>query len=232
MAGALMSGLPLLQPAFRLVRIIVCDEQSIFRHGLRRLLETNPAFRIVGETNVKATVLSMVSDLEPDIVLLGVPRLSGVTLTALEQVIAVGPSVRIILLTGSMDSAGVNAALKLGAASVVPKDAEPDVLFESIDSVMAGQVCVGRDHVTDLAASVKRFDAVRRETKAFGLTSRELEIVEAVVAGETNKAIAKRFSISENTVKRHLMNIYDKVGASSRLELAIFAAYHQLITAI
>ena len=227
-----MSGLPLLKPAIRLVRIIVCDEQSIFRHGLRRLLETNPAFRIVGETNAKTTVLSMVSELQPDIVLLGVPRLSGVTLTAVQQIVAVGPSVRTILLTGSMDGAGVNAALKLGAASVVPKDADPDVLFESIDSVMAGQVCVGRDNVTDLAASVRRFDAVRRETKAFGLTCRELEIVEAVVGGETNKAIAKRCSISENTVKRHLMHIYDKVGASSRLELAIFAAYHQLIDAI
>ncbi len=227
-----MSSLPVLQPVLRLVRIIVCDEQSIFRHGLRRLLETNPEFRIVGETNAKPNVLTMVAELQPDIVLLGVPRLSGVTLTALQQIVAIGASVRTILLTGSMESVGINAALKLGAAGVVPKDAEPDVLFDSIDSVMAGQVCVGRDHVTDLAASVRRFDSVRRETKAFGLTSRELDIVEAVVAGETNKAIAKRLSISENTVKRHLMHIYDKVGASSRLELAIFAAYHQLIDAI
>jgi DNA-binding NarL/FixJ family response regulator len=232
MAGALMSSLSQLQPALRLVRIIVCDEQSIFRHGLRRLLETNPEYRIVGETNAKSNVVAMLDELRPDIVLLGVPRLSGVTLAALQQIVDTDSSVRTILLTGSMDGAGVNAALKLGAASVVPKDAEPDVLFDSIDSVMAGQVCVGRDHVTDLAASVRRFDTVRRETRAFGLTSRELEIVEAVVAGETNKAIARRFSISENTVKRHLMHIYDKVGASSRLELAIFAAYHQLIDVI
>jgi DNA-binding NarL/FixJ family response regulator len=155
-----------------------------------------------------------------------------VALTTLQQIVALGMPVRTILLTGSMETASVNAALKLGAASVVPKDADPDVLFDSIDSVMAGQVCVGRDRVTDFAASIRKFDTVRRETKAFGLTSRELEIVEAVVAGETNKEIARRFAISENTVKRHLMHIYDKVGASSRLELAIFAAYHQLIDAV
>jgi two-component system nitrate/nitrite response regulator NarL len=231
-AGSLMSSLPQLTPALQLVRIIVCDEQSIFRHGLRRLLETDPAFRIVAETNDKTSVVPMIRDLEPDIMLLGVPRLSAAALTTLQQIVALGGPVRTILLAGSIDSAGVNAALKLGAASVVPKDAEPDVLFDSIESVMAGQVCVGRDRVTDLAASVRRFDAARREKKAFGLTSRELEIVEAIVAGETNKEIARRLSISENTVKRHLMHIFDKVGASSRLELAIFAEYHQLLHAI
>jgi two-component system, NarL family, nitrate/nitrite response regulator NarL len=114
----------------------------------------------------------------------------------------------------------------------VPKDAAAEVLFDSIDSVMTGQVCVGRDRISDLPSSIRRFDLARRQAKAFGLTSRELDIVEAVVSGETNKAIARRFSISENTVKRHMMHIFDKVGASSRAELAVFAAYHQLTDAV
>jgi DNA-binding NarL/FixJ family response regulator len=214
------------------IRIAVCDEQSIFRHGLRRLLETAPGFRIVGETADRAKAVTLVGEFEPDVLLLGVARPGGSSLDILRELQALGGSVRTILLAASMDSDGVNDALKLGASGVVPKDASADVLFDSIECVMAGQSCVGRERIADLATSVRRFDVARRQAKAFGLTSRELEIVEAVVSSETNKAIAQRFGISENTVKRHLMHIYDKVGASNRLELAIFAAYHQLIDAV
>ena len=75
---------------------------------------------------------------------------------------------------------------------------------------------------------MRRFAAVRRQTQKFGLTRREQEIVQAVVDGDRNKDIALRFSISENTVKRHLMHIFNKVGASTRVELALFAAHHRL----
>ena len=83
--------------------------------------------------------------------------------------------------------------------------------------------------MADVAASVRKLETARRRTWAFGLTRRELDILNAVVSGETNKAIAARFSISENTVKRHLTQIFDKVGVSNRIELAIFAAHHRLV---
>ena len=215
------------------ITIVVCDDHTIFRHGLRRLLETAPNHRIVGETSDRAQAVRIVAELEPDVLLLGVARPGGSALTTLRELKTIGASVRTILLSGSMDSDGVNDALKLGASAVVPKDASADVLFESIECVMAGQSCVGRERIADLSTSVRRFDLARRKRKAFGLTSRELKIVEAVVvSGDTNKAIAQRLGISENTVKRHLMHIYDKVGASNRVELAIFAAYHQLVDAV
>jgi len=218
------------RPDPQIVRIVLCDEHAIFRDGLRRLLETGTRFRIVGETGDKSKIAAVLHELMPDLLLLGVSRITSAALTSLRQIVDM--KVRTILLAGSMESERVNQALTLGASGVVPKDAAAEVLFDSIESVLAGQLCVGCDRVSDLAATVRRFDLARRRTKAFGLTSRELEIVEAVVAGETNKAIAQRFSISENTVKRHLMHIFDKVGASNRVELAIFAAYHQLLDAV
>jgi len=83
--------------------------------------------------------------------------------------------------------------------------------------------------VSDVAASLRKFDVERRRAKAFGLTRRELEIVRAVVSGYTNRQIAKEFSISERTVKRHVTHIFDKLGASTRIEVALFAAHHRLL---
>jgi len=84
----------------------------------------------------------------------------------------------------------------------------------------------------DVGASVRRLDHARRQSQSFGLTHRELEIVRAVVNGDTNREIAARLSISQNTVKRHLMHIFNKIGASNRVELALFAAHHRLLEGI
>src|SRR5207249_2228197 len=141
-----------------------------------------------------------------------------------------GSAVRTILLTGAVDTPEVmTAAIQLGACGVVPKDCGPEVLFKSIESVMDGSYWVGRECVSDVPASVRKLEMTRRQTKAFGLTRRELEILRSVLSGETNRQIARGFSISENTVKRHLSHIFDKVGASNRVELARFAAHHRLL---
>ena len=94
---------------------------------------------------------------------------------------------------------------------------------------MAGAYCVGHERASNLLVSARRFATERRQTQKFGLTAREQDIVRAVIDGDTNKEIAHRLAISENTVKRHLMHIFNKVGASSRVELALFAAHHQLL---
>ena len=104
--------------------------------------------------------------------------------------------------------------------------------LKGIDSVMEGHYWVGDNAVANVAASLRKFNVARRRTKAFGLTYRELEIVRAVVNGHTNKQIAEQFSISESTVKRHVTHIFDKLGASNRIEVALFAAHHRLLDGI
>jgi two-component system nitrate/nitrite response regulator NarL len=216
----------------RAVRIVIADEQPIFRDGLRRLLETFPGLQVVGEAAGDEHAAATIRDLAPDILLLGLPTFGPFRLDALKQLVTAGASVRTILLAApkSVDTFEVfAAAAQLGARGVVPKDSPPDALFESIEDVMNGCCWVAGESVSDVLASVRKLDTKRRRALAFGLTRRELEIVRAVTGGETNRTIARRFSISENTVKRHLTQIFDKVGVSSRTELAVFAAHHRVV---
>jgi DNA-binding NarL/FixJ family response regulator len=132
-------------------------------------------------------------------------------------------------MTDCVDTPEVLHSLQLGARGVILKDSAPEVLFKSIHSVMAGEMWIGRERVSDTVESLRKLAAARRRSRAFGLTPREIEVARAVVAGYTNKEIAQRSSISENTVKSHLMHIFDKLGASNRVELALFATHHRLL---
>ena len=115
---------------------------------------------------------------------------------------------------------------------MVLKETSTELLLKSIRSVVAGQYWVGREAVTDLVRVLRDLIPAAGEEakkKAFGLTPRELEVVSAIVLGYTNKDIARKFTISEDTVKHHLTNIFDKVGVSNRLELALFSIEHRLV---
>ena len=204
------------------VRIVLADEHAIFRHGLRMLLQVETGHCILGETGDAPTAVALVRDLEPDLLLLGTGREERFSRDIMRETAALGLRVRTILLTGPADTDAVLEALGRGVNGVVRKNAAAYVLFDSIARVMAGQPASNPESSADEAAAV---------SNPFGLTARELEIVRAIVRGETNKAIALRCSISENTVKRHLAHIFDKVGASSRVELALFAHHHQLVGA-
>jgi two-component system nitrate/nitrite response regulator NarL len=218
---------PLRQTA--LVRIVIVDGYSIFRDGIRRLLETDPGLHIVGEAGVGSAALTLVRELEPDILLLGSAPAAAPVSETLRQLAESGVPVRTILLLRSIDMPDVADVLHLGARGILSKDSAAEVLFESIENVMAGHYWVGHERAPDIAAGVRRFAAERRQAQRFGLTRREQDIVRAVIDGDTNKEIARRLSISDNTVKRHLMHIFDKVGASSRVELALFSAHHRLL---
>ena len=211
-------------------RIVIADQQPIFRDGLHRLLETLPGLEIVGKASGDAQAAATIRDVVTDILLLGLPTSGPFQFEALERTLAAGNGVRTILLAApkQVDTFEViAAAARLSAQGVVPKDSPPEALFQGIEGVMNGRV--GRESVAKVAASVPKLERMRRRSLAFGLTRRELEITRAVVAGETNKTIAQRFSISENTVKFHVKQIFDKVGVSNRTELAIFAAHHRLV---
>ncbi len=221
---------PLREPAP--VRIMIADDYPIFRDGLRRLLETNPDLQIVGEAPVGAAAVAMVRERQPDLLLLGPPPAAGPAGEMLRQMNEDGLAVRTILLVRAIDMPEVADAWQLGACGVLSKDSSADVLFESIESVMGGHFWVGDEPASNVAASMRRFATARRQAHMFGLTKREQDILRAVVDGDTNKEIARRCAISENTVKRHLMHIFNKVGASSRVELALFAAHHRLLDSI
>ena len=215
----------------KLVRLIIAGEHSIFRHGLRRLLEEQPDFRIVREIADGASALALVRELEPDILLLGLTHSKRPSSETLKK-LADYASTRTIVLTDRLDRAEVISAVQLGVAGVVLKDSPPEILFKGIRAVMAGDYWLGHERFSTVAPNLRKVEADRRRTKAFGLTRREIDIVRSVVAGYSNKEIAEQSAITENTVKSHLTHIFNKLGASNRVELALFAAHHRLIDGV
>ena len=209
------------------IRVVIADSRPIFRDGLRQLLQTEPCFRIVGETGPGVGAATLVRDLRPDILLLDFAP--GTTFDTLKTLAESGEAARTIILAEYVDGSDLAKALELGARGLVLRDSAADELFKSIHSVLAGQYWIASDSVADAAASLRRLEAELRRRRAFGLTPRELEIVRMVVGGYSNKEIAEKLAIGENTVKSHLTHIFNKVGASSRIELALFASHHRLL---
>ncbi len=213
------------------VRIIIADDHPIFRDGLRKLLEAEPGMRVVAEATDGAQAIELARKHKPDILLLdlNMPRMPG--MEALRELSAEHVPVRIILLTAAIERKEIVEALQLGARGVVMKESATAMLMKGIRAVMAGQYWIGQESVPDLVKTLRDLiPAVAGEKKkTFGLTPRELEIIAVIVAGYTNKDISEKFAISEQTVKHHLTNIFDKLGVSNRLELALFAVNHRLV---
>ena len=212
------------------VRILLADDHPIFRDGLRRLLEAEPGFRVVGEASDGAEAVAMARKLKPDLLLLDLAMPKHPGLEAVRELGSSDTPIRILLLTAAVEKEQIVEALQLGARGVVLKESATQLLLNSIRAVMAGQYWVGRETISNLVEYLRGLLAPppTPKQKKFGLTPRELEIVSAVVAGYTNKDVAAHYKISEDTVKHHLSNIFDKLGVSTRLELALFAVHQDL----
>ncbi|HET9177249.1 MAG TPA: response regulator transcription factor [Terriglobia bacterium] len=214
------------------VRILIADDHPIFRDGLRRLLEAEDDFKVIGEASDGGEAIEMAHQLKPDILLLdlAMPRVPG--LEALRQLGGTVESIKVILLTAAIERDQIVDALHHGVRGVVLKESATELLLKSIRCVMDGQYWVGRESVSDLVRIIRDLTAIPEQgtrKRSYNLTPRELDIIAAIVNGYTNKDIAEKFSIAEQTVKHHLGNIFDKLGVSNRLELALFAVNHHLV---
>jgi len=214
------------------IRIVVADDHPIFRDGLCKLLALEEDFEVVAQASDGRQVLDVLQQYAPDILLLDLkmPGLDG--LATLQRLQAVKNKTRVIVLTASDDKNEFVQAMKLGTSGIV--------LNKSIRKVHAGEIWLD-SHTT--AAVIRQFVAAdespqqsappqqtSRERERSPLSQREREIVALVAQGFKNKEMAEKMFISEQTVKNHLHNIFDKLGVSDRLELALYAIHNNLHT--
>src|SRR5580693_9191234 len=220
------------------IRIVVADDHPIFRDGLCKLLALEEDFEVVAQAQDGRQVLDVLQQHEPDILLLDLkmPGLDG--LATLQRLQIAKNKTRVIVLTASDDKNEFVQAMKLGTSGIVLKQTATELLIKSIRKVHAGEIWLD-SHTT--AAVIRQFVANDepslpppvnsvRERERSPLSQREREIVALVAQGFKNKEMAEKMFISEQTVKNHLHNIFDKLGVSDRLELALYAIHNNLHT--
>lgn len=211
------------------IRILVADDHAIFRDGLRKLLEASDEAQIVGEASNGVECTKMLPKLKPDILLLDLRMPEKDGLAVLEEVNFDTLPTRVIVLTAAEDDRDVVRAMRLGARGVVLKQSASDLLLKSIHKVYDGEIWLDNRMTAEVIDAFKKSAeaGIRREKPL--LSDREKEIVQLVAQGFRNREIGEKLFISEQTVKNHLHNIFDKLGVSDRLELALYAIHHRLI---
>ena len=223
----------------RKIRIVLADDHPIVRDGLKKMLAMESDFEVVGEASDGREALEQIQIHEPDVLLLDLrmPNLDG--LSALQTLQHINRKTKVIILTASEDKNEFVQAMKLGCSGIVLKQTAPELIVKSIRKVNAGEIWLD-SHTT--AAVMRQFatagpDGSGSSTGSGGstkvrerspLSAREREIVGFVAQGYKNKEMAEKMFISEQTVKNHLHNIFDKLGVSDRLELALYAIHKGL----
>jgi DNA-binding NarL/FixJ family response regulator len=213
-----------------MTRILIADDHPLFRDGLRRLLESERDFVVCGEAVNGNETANKVRQLRPDLLLLDLSMPGSGGLEALRELADEDIRTRTLLLTAAIEQEELVAALQLGARGLVMKDSPGGLLLKAIRGVLAGEFWVGRERVANIVHALQPRRSSLTPQSGFDqrLTDRELLVISGVVTAAGNREIADNLGISEKTVKRHLTNIFDKLGVSTRVELAMFAVRHGL----
>lgn len=213
------------------IQILLASTQTIFRAGLRNMLHLEPDLRVVAEADEADEVLKALGETNPDIVLLdwSLRGLSDMKPDGrLREIFGKAPT---LLLSAAVEDVDPEEVLRAGAGGIVLKDSSTNLLVQGIRNIAQGQYWFGGEAMADRGAALNRaLDISKQYSRLeFGLTPREREVVQQVVCGCSNREIAGRLGISDDTVKHHLSNIFDKLGVYNRLELALFAIHHGLV---
>jgi len=214
------------------IRVVIADDHPIVRDGLRKLLSMEADIDVVGEAADGQVLLDHMEEWRPDVILLDLRMPNTDGLAALQTLNSTKNPAKVIILTASEDKNEFVQAMKLGCAGIVLKQTSADLIVKSIRKVHSGEIWLDA-HTT---AAVMRQFATAEAAAASGikgrerapLSTREREIVALVAQGYKNKEMAEKMFISEQTVKNHLHNIFDKLGVSDRLELALYAIHKGL----
>ncbi len=214
-------------PAAAQIRLLVADDQTLFRKALVEMLERSPRLTVVDQVGDGRSAVQKALELQPDVVVMDIrmPGIDGVEATRL--ILAERPATRILILTAFETDRHVLQALQAGASAYILKDSEPDALIAGILAVHAGQ------RIVTGAAANRVVDMLTNSgpTRAYydNLTPREIEILTLLASGLANKQIAHRVKISDKTVRNHISNIYEKVKVVDRSQAVLYAVRKGLV---
>ena len=209
-----------------IIRIFLCDDHTLFRQGIRKLLELEPDIQIVGEANNGLELLDKLRKTGPDVILMdiGMPQMDGVTATSKTK--RVLPNAKIIILTVYDDEPHIFEAIKAGAMGYLLKDVSIEEVSEAIRKVSKGEAIIQPVIATKVLKEFAMLDKrkIKEGDKFYNdLTEREKEILRLIALGGANKEIAQKLGISEKTVKNHISNIFQVLHVNNRTQAAIYA---------
>ena len=211
------------------IRLFLLGEYAISREGLRLLFASESGFRVVGSATGWADAARACRS---DVVVVDISHIGAPDRGALRRLIILCAPARVIMLTSGLDHSQILDALRLGVRGIVDRSVTAQLLFKSVRVVAAGEYWIERDVIAEFTQRLRASASALTDApprRPYGLTGRELQIISLLIAGYGNKAIAVKCGIRERTVKQHLTNMFEKVGVSSRLELALFALHERLV---
>jgi len=210
------------------ISVLLVDDHTLFRSGIRSLLQRNPEFNVVGEAADGVEGIKRALQLQPQVVLLdlNMPGMSGVeTLQLMRQDC---PDTAIVMLTVSEDAEDLSVALKAGASGYLLKNIDTEYLSRAIRRAAAGETVVAEAMTAKLVAQLQSGAAAPVASELDKLTPREREILDCLARGESNKSIARTLELAESTVKIHVQNVLKKLKLSSRVQAAVYAVEHRM----
>ena len=208
------------------IKILLVDDHTLFRSGIRLLLQRTPGFEIVGEASDGLEGVKRAKQLKPDVVLmdLNMPGLSG--LEAMQLIVEDLPDTAVLMLTVSEEAEDLSTALKNGARGYLLKNIEADYLTQAIKRAAAGEPVIAESMTAKLVMQFRSGNNVSIAPEKEKLTPRERETMVCLARGESNKEIARNLDVAESTVKIHVQNILKKLTLSSRVQIAVYAVEH------
>ena len=214
------------------IRVLIADDQPLYRRGLEVVLHTEEHIEVVGEAENGEEAIAKAEELAPDVVLMDVrmPRVNGIEATrAIRDSV---PTTKILMLTVSDEDSDLYEAIKAGASGYLLKEVSVEEVADSIRAVMQGESKItpsmASKLINEFSAMSKRADEKQR-LPVPALTARELEVLKLVAKGMSNREIADELFISENTVKNHVRNILEKLHLHSRMEAVMYALREKLL---
>ncbi|MCJ7548417.1 MAG: response regulator transcription factor [Anaerolineae bacterium] len=214
------------------IRVAIVDDHFFFRQGVRDVLNTEPDIVVVAECEDGQGALEVLKSVHPDVVLMDVnlPNVNGLQIT--QRLKSECPDINVIILTAYDDEEQIYRAVRIGASAYFAKDVAPAQLLDTVRTVAAGYYVIANRRLTPEQAEQWLLELYRRygispeDTRLSPLTNRQMEILELIIEGLSNKQIAVRLSISQQTVKNHVTSILAKLDRSDRTQAAIYALRH------